>query len=268
MSLPYFPFFPADWLSSPDIVVMSRSERGMYIQLLAYSWIDRDGGVPDVQSVLRKMAGYGVREKLPMELIHRLFPPHPTVPGKLANPRLFSEWQRANEVSERQREKGKKGGRPKANEKPGVFSGKAVGSSRLKPDESLREERREEEIKGESAPSAPARNASVVPISAELPANPPTGTEALAEFLALQIARRGARPPAPEMHAKRVACIASRIGDVGEADMNRAVYWWLCDASENHPKEAAWIFKYPDFLAVRGEIDRVEQALRAIEESA
>jgi uncharacterized protein YdaU (DUF1376 family) len=37
-SLPYFRFFPSDWLGSGNVTLMSDAERGIYIMLLAVAW--------------------------------------------------------------------------------------------------------------------------------------------------------------------------------------------------------------------------------------
>src|SRR6266542_5543947 len=44
---PAFQFYPDAWLSSPDILLMTPSEEGAYIRLLATAWLQPDCGLPD-----------------------------------------------------------------------------------------------------------------------------------------------------------------------------------------------------------------------------
>ena len=39
-SLPYFPFYPGEWLRSPTVLGMSLDEQGAYLRLLCWQWED------------------------------------------------------------------------------------------------------------------------------------------------------------------------------------------------------------------------------------
>ena len=43
-NLPYFPFYPADFLSDMKVVLMTNEQIGCYIKLLCYQW--REGFIP------------------------------------------------------------------------------------------------------------------------------------------------------------------------------------------------------------------------------
>jgi len=53
--LPYFPMYPADFLSDLNVTLMTNEEKGAYITLLCYQW--REGKIPttkeDIQILLR-----------------------------------------------------------------------------------------------------------------------------------------------------------------------------------------------------------------------
>lgn len=40
MKLPYFPFYPGEWLRSPTVLGMSLEEQGAYLRLLCSQWVD------------------------------------------------------------------------------------------------------------------------------------------------------------------------------------------------------------------------------------
>lgn len=58
---PAFQFYVKDWRSSPTVQLMSREERGTYIDLLALAW-ENEALLPgDVHTLARSMFGYNVR---------------------------------------------------------------------------------------------------------------------------------------------------------------------------------------------------------------
>lgn len=91
VSLPYFRFFPADFLMSDLVSIMGPEERGAYITLLARAWNDSTCSIPSDETMLAKLTGLESRWESHRELILKGFPPHPTLQGRLANPRLLEE---------------------------------------------------------------------------------------------------------------------------------------------------------------------------------
>lgn len=55
MKRPAFQFYVMDWLSDPNVVMMSAEERGMYIQLLCYMWNTDDCTLPNDEMLLLKL---------------------------------------------------------------------------------------------------------------------------------------------------------------------------------------------------------------------
>lgn len=106
--LPYFPFYPADWLSSPRIMCLTLAQQGAYLRLLAVCWMSGDCSVPDDPQKLAALTG------LPLEEVPTLGPflgPHPQKTGSLTNGRLYKEWKKAHWVSDMRAQAGKKSGK-------------------------------------------------------------------------------------------------------------------------------------------------------------
>jgi uncharacterized protein YdaU (DUF1376 family) len=106
--MPAFMCYAADWLSSGTVCAMSFEQQGVYMRLLCHQWVD--GSIPADQRALARLlraseedvAGWWVS-------LGASFPPHPTLPGRLANQRL--ERERVIQAAFRQAksESGKKG---------------------------------------------------------------------------------------------------------------------------------------------------------------
>ena len=56
MSLPYFKFYPNDWLGSQNIELMTPAEEGGYIHLLARAWNSCDCSIPDNDEILATLS--------------------------------------------------------------------------------------------------------------------------------------------------------------------------------------------------------------------
>lgn len=103
MDKPYFPFYPADWLSDPNVQFLSLEESGAYITLLSYMWRDgKDCALPDDDKYLARLLHVSTRKwaKLREILIdgeHAVF--KKTSDGLIRNNRLDEEWVKANKVS-------------------------------------------------------------------------------------------------------------------------------------------------------------------------
>lgn len=53
--IPYFPFYPSDWLSSPRITTSDYEDRGLYIHLLCQAWGHPGCQLPDDQAYLMRL---------------------------------------------------------------------------------------------------------------------------------------------------------------------------------------------------------------------
>ncbi|GMA59707.1 DUF1376 domain-containing protein [Alicyclobacillus fastidiosus] len=63
MDAPYFPFYPADWLSDPNVQFLSLEEAGAYITLLAYMWRDgKDCALPDDDKYVARLLHVSTRK--------------------------------------------------------------------------------------------------------------------------------------------------------------------------------------------------------------
>lgn len=62
--LDWFPFYPSKWLSPGDVRTMTAEERGVYMDLLSYSW--ERGGIPPAEleepTMLARTSGVSVRK--------------------------------------------------------------------------------------------------------------------------------------------------------------------------------------------------------------
>ena len=58
---PFFPFYPADWLASPDTAQMTLEEQGAYLNLLCHQWGSPDCSLPADNAVLGYLSRAGDR---------------------------------------------------------------------------------------------------------------------------------------------------------------------------------------------------------------
>lgn len=107
-SLPYFPFYPSDWLSSPRIICSTLVQQGAYIRLLSVCWLSGDCSLPNDSRKLSMLSGLQEQE---LEFVYQMFTPHPRKEGHLTNDRLLKEWERAHWISEKRSQAGKKSGK-------------------------------------------------------------------------------------------------------------------------------------------------------------
>lgn len=103
MDKPYFPFYPADWLSDPNVQFLSLEESGAYITLLSYMWRDgKDCALPDDDKYLARLLHVSTRKWVKLREIlidgeHAVL--KKTSDGLIRNNRLDEEWEKANKVS-------------------------------------------------------------------------------------------------------------------------------------------------------------------------
>lgn len=91
-SLPYFPFYPGEWLRSPTVLGMSLYEQGAYLRLLCVQWEDGAIDPEDVPLILGIDAEEAI-EMLSRRPWKRAFPAGKD--GMLRNPRLAADRETA-----------------------------------------------------------------------------------------------------------------------------------------------------------------------------
>ena len=95
---PAFQFYPADYVSDINVILMSNQQRGCYWQLMCQEWLSNGKGIPKEVGELARICGESVKdmEKL-WEGLVECFIPHPKDESKLIHPRL--EKERKNKIS-------------------------------------------------------------------------------------------------------------------------------------------------------------------------
>lgn len=91
--LPWFPFYPSDWLSSTTVQLLTLGEEGAFIRLLSYAWLSNACALPKDEIELKRLCKWDDID----EDFHRVlacFQPHPELKDHLCNPRLYKEWLR------------------------------------------------------------------------------------------------------------------------------------------------------------------------------
>lgn len=110
--LHWFPFFVADWLSSPSVIAMLPEQRGAFIQLLAVAW-GNGTAEPSLEIDERKLAslsGLGTRWKRLGSVVRDEFVERN---GRLYNEKLSTVWADQQAKYEKYAKAGKKGGQAK-----------------------------------------------------------------------------------------------------------------------------------------------------------
>lgn len=97
MSLPYFKFYPNDWLGSQHVALLTPAEEGAYIHLLALAWNSPDCSLPDDDSALAFLSRLFVGWDESRDKIRRGFT---AKNGKLYPKKLQGLFHEAQEVSE------------------------------------------------------------------------------------------------------------------------------------------------------------------------
>jgi uncharacterized protein YdaU (DUF1376 family) len=105
---PAFQFYAGDYLSDYNVVCMNMAQRGIYITLLAHSWLEE--GIPDNDEKIRRLCGTPTEWEDDWNVVKECFE---LVDGKLVNPRMERERQKQIERSEKARINGALGGRVK-----------------------------------------------------------------------------------------------------------------------------------------------------------
>lgn len=109
---PAFQFYAKDWLSSARITLMSSSEEGAYIRLLAHCWDSEDCTLPDDDeqlAVLSRLGQQWLSYAPGSNPVRSCFEAHPSRPRRLFNKRLYEEWKKLRAFQKERAESGRKG---------------------------------------------------------------------------------------------------------------------------------------------------------------
>lgn len=88
MKSPAFQFYPADYLSSQRVQMMTLEEEGAYIRLLCYCWLH--GTIPADLDMIARIIGKGGSTTV-ARAVQAMFNQHPTNPALLVHERLETE---------------------------------------------------------------------------------------------------------------------------------------------------------------------------------
>lgn len=125
--LPWFPFLASVWLCDARVMSMTLAEQGLYVRLLCVQWLE--GGLSEATATALGNGDSGVR----LPIVLACFPPHPTIAGLLANPKLL---QIASEQSLKHRSHaraGRQGGLSAAKARRQRGQLEVEGSTKTKP---------------------------------------------------------------------------------------------------------------------------------------
>lgn len=103
-TLPFFPLYAADFLSSETVVLMDNEGVGVYVKLLCRQWIE--GSLPDDTAALARLTGEPEESfARTWEFLESRFPAGDD--GRLRNPRLADERDKAESIHSRKSQGGK-----------------------------------------------------------------------------------------------------------------------------------------------------------------
>jgi len=111
VSIPYFPMYPADFEAKTSHLTLE--EDGAYNRLLRLMWMTPGCSLPDAPAwLIRRMRiDAATFERVVAPLLSEFFE---RKSGRLHNPRLRAEFEKADETYRKRSSAGKRGGRPKA----------------------------------------------------------------------------------------------------------------------------------------------------------
>lgn len=134
IKLPHMPLWVYDLEADEDCSLMTLAEYGAYIRLLQRQWIE--GNIPNETERLARLLRVTPDEFDSIwQMIGTKFREEPDT-GRLANPRLAEERDRCIQKALKNRENGKKGGRPPKNRKDNPEETERLSES--KPNGSIR----------------------------------------------------------------------------------------------------------------------------------
>ncbi len=127
---PAFQFYPKEWLSSMDIMLMTPEQEGAYIRLLCICWESGDCSIPDDDKQLSMLSRLGEGWfKGSSTVVRNKFISHPYKPGFLTNERLLKEANKQADWARKCSAGGKKSAEKRASQQSKTNDSK--GSSRV-----------------------------------------------------------------------------------------------------------------------------------------
>ena len=117
MTSPAFQFYPADFLTDENVVVMTNEEIGCYMKLLCYCW--REGTIPAEVAKLARLCGVdSTAMALLWPAIQKCFEQDRDQPDRLVHPRLEEEREKQEKFRAKKAEAGRDGAKSRwANKK-------------------------------------------------------------------------------------------------------------------------------------------------------
>lgn len=109
---PSFQWYPMDYLSDLNVAKMSWAQRGVYIHLLNYCWIE--GSIPSGLAELKQIVS---DPTISLEGVLKCFHVNPKKPNEMTHPRLEKERAKQDENRKKAVASGKKGGLQRAENK-------------------------------------------------------------------------------------------------------------------------------------------------------
>ena len=167
---PAFSFYASDWLGSTNHKLMTPAERGAYIDLLCYQWGDETCSLPADPSILARLSGLdeGYLNNQ-HKILQACFPPHPTLPNRVANPRMLKIQKEREEWTEKCRLGGIASGKTRREQAKSTQADEPKGSS------TVVEEYLNTPSSSSSSSSSPSSSPSPPPEEERSAACPPQG---------------------------------------------------------------------------------------------
>jgi uncharacterized protein YdaU (DUF1376 family) len=128
MKSPAFQFYPADYLSSQRVQMMTLEEEGAYIRLLCYCWLH--GTIPSDLDMIARIIGKGGSTTL-ARVVQAMFNQHPTDPSLLVHDRLETERKKQLAWREKSAQGGRLSGKLRAEKQLTQTAPQTKGGSRV-----------------------------------------------------------------------------------------------------------------------------------------
>ena len=104
---PSFQFYPSDWLADPNVIAMTATQRGGYIQLLATMWTTAECELWNDDAYLSKISGL---TDIELGLVKRCFVKSPIQAENITHKRLIYERHKQDNFKDNCSRAGKQGG--------------------------------------------------------------------------------------------------------------------------------------------------------------
>ena len=104
-------FYPGDWLSDPKVRRLTWEQKGIYIDMLSLMWKNgENASLPDDPDAIASMLGIQKRKflKIFRVFFEKNFEIFFRADGRIFQKRVLSEWEAANEKSQKATESAKR----------------------------------------------------------------------------------------------------------------------------------------------------------------